>query len=97
MSWGRGSTRASRALRAATLAAWPICYLQYDGCTQVSTRDDHVTPLAEGGSDHPSNHRGACESCHDRKSATERARGRARAHAQRNQSEPHPGVIPPGA
>jgi 5-methylcytosine-specific restriction protein A len=60
----------------------PVCHLNYDGCTMVSTQDDHVIPLAEGGSDDLSNHAGACESCHDKKMQQEAARGRARAQGR---------------
>jgi 5-methylcytosine-specific restriction enzyme A len=69
--WGRGSTRRSRTERAEVLRRWPICYLQYDGCTLTATEDDHVTPLAHGGTDDLSNRRGACHHCHQIKSRRE--------------------------
>lgn len=94
MAWStskhRGSTRASRALRTRTLAAWPVCHLRYPGCTSTSTDDDHVIPLAQGGSDHPANHRGACHHCHTIKTQAEAAAGR---RAKTRQPERHPGLI----
>jgi 5-methylcytosine-specific restriction endonuclease McrA len=85
-----GSTRASRALRAQTLAAWPICYLQYPGCTQTSTEDDHVQPvyLRPDLDMDPSNHRGACKECHATKSAKEGHQARP---TRRRPAEQHPG------
>lgn len=92
-SWGRGSTRQSRREREQVLAAWPTCYLQYDCCTRVSTEDDHVIPLSQGGSDDLSNRRGACGPCHRRKSQREAAEGRARAaDRRRHPVERHPGL-----
>lgn len=75
-TWGRGSTRQSRRTRAAVLTAWPTCYLQYDGCTEISTDDDHVIPLSQGGADDWTNHAGACHHCHQIKTQTEAAAGR---------------------
>ncbi len=64
MAWStskhRGSTRASRTLRLQVLTMWPTCYLRYPGCTIHSTEDDHIIPLSQAGTDHISNHRGAC-------------------------------------
>ncbi len=93
MTWGRGSTRATRALRDRVLADQPTCYLRFDCCTIVATQDDHVVPLSEGGSDDRANHAAACKPCHDRKSRQEAARARrrnaVRAHHPR---ERHPGL-----
>lgn len=78
-SWGRGSTRQSRTTRAAVLARYPTCYLQYDGCTGTSTEDDHVVPRSQHGSDDLSNRRGVCKHCHRIKSQREAAHGRRQA------------------
>lgn len=75
-SWGRGSTRQSRRERDEVLRRWPVCYLQYPGCTQVSTEDDHVIPKGKGGSDDLANRRGACHHCHGIKSRREAAEAR---------------------
>ena len=75
-TWGRGSTRRSRATRAVVLHLWPHCYLAYDGCTTTSTEDDHVTPVSRGGTDNLTNRRGACHHCHRIKSTREAAEAR---------------------
>ncbi len=94
MSWtpGRnGSSRQSRRLRAIVLTRWPWCYLQYEGCTGHSTEDDHVIPVTAGGTDHISNHRGACHPCHTIKSKREAAQARAATQGQaRHPTEQHP-------
>jgi len=93
MTWGRGSTRQSRKDRALVLRLYPICYLQYDGCIRVSTQDDHVVPLEQGGTDDLGNRRGACAHCHEIKSRREAAQGRAAAQARaRHPRETHPGL-----
>jgi 5-methylcytosine-specific restriction protein A len=76
-SWGRGSTRRSRRERTIVLTRDPTCYLRYDGCTGAATEDDHVIPKWRGGSDDLSNRRGACHSCHRKKSLAEAAEARA--------------------
>jgi 5-methylcytosine-specific restriction endonuclease McrA len=38
--------------------------------------DDHVVPLAQGGTDAFGNHAGACVTCHNEKSAREALVGR---------------------
>lgn len=92
MTWGRGSTRAWRTLRAQVLTEEPTCYLHYPGCTGTSTQADHVTPRAEGGTDNRHNLHGACKHCHDIKSRAEAARGRQRRNPKRK-LEPHPGLV----
>ena len=58
-------TSAWRRLRAQVLREEPTCWLQLEGCTQVSDRGDHVVPVV----DRPdlalvrSNVHGACDSC----------------------------------
>lgn len=86
----KGSTRASRALRADVLRYWPHCYLRYPGCTTVSTEDDHVIPLSQGGSDHWDNHRGACAHCHQLKTQREAQAARP---TRRRPVEKHPGLL----
>lgn len=68
---------------------WPTCYLQYDGCTRHSNEDEHVIPLHLGGTDDLSNHRGACTSCHKKKTQSEAQQARP---SRRRQPEPHPGI-----
>jgi 5-methylcytosine-specific restriction endonuclease McrA len=81
-SWNRGSTRAGRKDRGAVLARDPTCYLRLPGCTLVSTVDEHVVPLSQGGSlTDLGNRRGACDSCNHRKRHREALAGRGRAPA----------------
>ena len=90
MTWGRGSTRQSRTLRAQVLTLWPSCYLRYPGCLVNSTEDDHVIPLSQGGGDELANHRGACKHCHRIKSQREAAAGQV---SRRRPAEKHPGLL----
>lgn len=46
-TWVAGSTRRWRRLRAAKLAADPMC--AWPACVRLADVVDHVTPLAEGG------------------------------------------------
>jgi 5-methylcytosine-specific restriction endonuclease McrA len=39
------------------------CQLRLPGCTGVSTTLDHIVPLSRGGTNQPSNVRGACAHC----------------------------------
>jgi 5-methylcytosine-specific restriction endonuclease McrA len=39
---------------------------QWPGCTNPATTVDHVTPLAHGGTNHPSNLRASCQACNSR-------------------------------
>ena len=56
-----GSTRSWRQLRAGVLFRDTYtCVLCGGGASEV----DHITPLAYGGSDHPSNLRSLCRDCH---------------------------------
>lgn len=48
-------------------------------CGQHADQVDHLTPVAEGGTDDPANLGAICGTCHDRKTKAEAARGRARA------------------
>jgi 5-methylcytosine-specific restriction enzyme A len=93
-SWGRGSTRASRALRARD----PVCRCPgcpnctADGCARPSTEDDHVVPVMQGGTDDESNHAGKCGPCHLQKSQREAAAAR-HALSVRRPTERHPGLL----
>ena len=63
------STRAWRRLVAQVVREEPRCWLQLDGCTQVSTTGDHVQPVTE----RPelalvrANVRGACAPCNQKR------------------------------
>lgn len=93
-TWGRGSTRSSRAMRATVLRLHPHCYLRFEGCTITSTEDDHVVPLSQGGTDHISNHNGACHHCHDIKSRREATDARRAHRAEgKHPREQHPGLV----
>ena len=64
MSWSGRRRGFPRTVALAIIRRDPVCRLQLPGCTGVSTEADHITPTAEGGSDHPSNGRGVCAHCH---------------------------------
>lgn len=56
-----GSTRSWRTLRAAILYRDAYrCALCPRGASEV----DHIVPLVDGGTDHPSNLRSLCRDCH---------------------------------
>lgn len=79
-SWGsstrRGSTRASRKLRAQVLAEQPIC--AWPGCDELATEDDHIVPVHQ----RPDldlvreNHQGLCSTHHEQKTQLEAAAAR---------------------
>ena len=51
-------------------AAHPLCVCcRAKGRTSLATELDHITPLAKGGTDEPSNWQGLCEPCHKDKTA----------------------------
>ncbi|WP_408629878.1 HNH endonuclease [Amycolatopsis aidingensis] len=58
---------------------------------------DHITPVAEGGSDDESNGQGLCRPCHDTKTQAERQRGHTRWNQtrprQQRKPEQHPGLL----
>jgi 5-methylcytosine-specific restriction protein A len=56
-----GSTRSWRQLRAEILYDAAYCCAL---CGHAASEVDHITPLAWGGSDHPSNLRSLCHDCH---------------------------------
>jgi 5-methylcytosine-specific restriction protein A len=48
------------------------CQIRYVGqCIGVATEVDHITPVAEGGTDSPSNLQASCRPCHLAKSSDE--------------------------
>ena len=70
--------RAWMETRAKWLRAHPLCCMcQAEGYITVATELDHITPLADGGTDDESNYQSLCNEHHKTKTATEnRARGR---------------------
>ncbi len=59
--------------RAVTLREEPICRM----CGQrPSVTVDHIIPKSRGGSDEPSNLRGACQACHNKRSQQQAKEGR---------------------
>lgn len=72
-----GSTRRTRAIRAAVLRRdGHRC--QRCGATGVPLEAAHITPDAEGGSYTPDNLRALCVPCHKLETAADAARGRER-------------------
>lgn len=59
--------------RANTLRRDPICTLNLPGCTTISTEADHA-----GDRDDHDNLRGACASCHRKRTLQQAAEGRRR-------------------
>lgn len=48
------------------------CRIHYvDTCIGVATEVDHIIPVSQGGTDHPSNLQAACRPCHLAKSSDE--------------------------
>ena len=60
-------------------------------CVNPSAVADHITPVAEGGTDHIDNGQALCDPHHWKKTMTEQARGRAR-HARKRPHGQHPGM-----
>lgn len=63
------STQAWRTLAKHTIKTQPVCWIQLPGCTHISTTADHVIPISirPDLALHPSNVRGACKTCNDRR------------------------------
>jgi len=71
--------RRLQALRARLFAAEPFCRLcKAQGRRRLATIRDHIVPLAEGGTDEPSNVQPLCAACSDDKTRAEAKRGRQR-------------------
>jgi len=69
----RGFGRPWRRLREFILSRDPLCVNPFgiEGHVALSTDVDHILPVAQGGTEEPSNLQGLCHSCHSRKTATE--------------------------
>ena len=96
-SWSGDRSEFPYAVRKAILKRDRTCR----ACGQVpATQADHVVPVAEARLmgwtqdriDHISNGQGLCKPCHDEKTRSEIARGRARMSRKRS-PEPHPGLL----
>lgn len=60
-------------IRPAQLRREPLCrFCNEAGRVTLATDVDHITPRAEGGSDHPDNLRSLCHACHSRHTARTR-------------------------
>ena len=58
-------------LREMVLSRDPLCVeCAKHGVVEASTHVDHITPLAQGGTNEMSNLQGLCETCHNKKTAT---------------------------
>jgi 5-methylcytosine-specific restriction protein A len=68
----RGYTPAWNQISRAYRRAHPLCeHCLQQNRTSPSECTDHIIPKARGGTDHPSNLRALCWSCHSRKTALE--------------------------
>lgn len=66
-------------LRQQLFAERPLCAeCQRKGIVKLATQRDHIVPLAEGGTDDPSNIQGLCAECHRDKTLAEALRARMR-------------------
>lgn len=75
-SAARGYGHAWRKTRERWLQQHPLCVMCMGaGLTVVATIVDHIIPLAVGGADDATNYQSLCHTCHNRKTAAERARG----------------------
>lgn len=88
MAWSGDSPnrlrgRPWRRLRAQVLSEEPFCRLCTErGAITIASRSivcDHITALADGGTNDRSNLQGLCGACHDEKTAEEAARAQGRA------------------
>lgn len=70
----RGYGRRWRRLRLMYLRAHPIC--EEAGCSQAATDVHHRLAKRDGGSDVWDNLQALCHSCHSKRTAAERSRGR---------------------
>lgn len=92
----KGKKRLPESQRQRILARYPECWLKIPGrCTGKSTQVDHVIDAEDGGSDEDHNLRGACQPCHEYKSAVNsQRRSVAKQTEWKRKPEPHPGVLP---
>lgn len=68
------------------------CQLHGPRCTGRATVADHIIPVAEGGTDDPSNGQAVCTTCHADKTREEQQRGRQRKSRYRPAAQ-HPGLL----
>ena len=87
MAWQGNSPNRTRGrpwqrIRSSVLAEEPFCrWCTERGTVTVQSRSvicDHITPLAEGGTDDRANLAGMCSPCHDAKTAAEASRAQGR-------------------
>lgn len=70
------------------------CEIRGETCEHEAKEVDHIIPVAEGGTDEPTNLQAVCRSCHREKTLHEIARGKARRLARLRRPEPpHPGYV----
>lgn len=76
--------RKGQEIRKAHLDNEPLCReCAKAGKVKIATIVDHIIPLAEGGTEDPSNKQSLCDDCHDAKSKREAANGkRGKAHPE---------------
>ncbi|PAP79794.1 hypothetical protein B1759_15030 [Rubrivirga sp. SAORIC476] len=69
----RGYDAKWRRVRAMFLRKHPVCVGTVEGsrCGRPATEVDHITPLADGGTNEWANLQPFCKSCHSRKTAAE--------------------------
>ena len=86
-AWAKPPTAAKRVtgrrlqvMRESLFSSNPLCVeCERLGRVMLATQRDHITPLAEGGTDDDSNVQGLCHACHEAKSMAESQRGTQRA------------------
>ena len=76
-SLSRMGGRARQRARDQLFQSNPLCvHCEREGITRLATERDHIIPLAEGGTEHPSNTQGLCKECHQAKTQQESMRAR---------------------
>lgn len=71
-----------------------LCQLGLAGCLGTGDISDHITPVAEGGTDDVDNLRCVCSACHEIKTNEEKRRGIRRYHmASKRPPIQHPGLM----
>lgn len=93
MVWTKSGRGFPPVIRRAILERDPYCTIGRPGCTGTSTEADHIRARHLGGSDEPSNGRGACSWCHQRVTQEQAASARARQRdAAKRPAVKHPGL-----
>lgn len=73
----RLSGRALQRARHQLFTLNPLCAeCERQGFVRVATQRDHIIPMAQGGTEDPSNIQGLCGECHDAKTEREKKAGR---------------------